>query len=171
LTEFFFNENGAVQFSQLPVSMETIFDLEDNLLLFFTGISRSASSILKDQDSRSRANGKDMLENLHFTKNLGIKSRDALLAGELNRFGELMHEHWDHKKSRSLGMTNQFIDDAYGKAMQSGGIGGKIVGAGGGGFLLIYASDREKLRNEMSKLGLEEVRFSFDFEGTKVMLS
>jgi D-glycero-alpha-D-manno-heptose-7-phosphate kinase len=112
-----------------------------------------------------------MLENLHFTKDLGIKSRDALISEDTNKFGELMHEHWEHKKSRSLGMSNQFIDNAYTKAIQSGGVGGKIVGAGGGGFLMIYASDREKLSYEISKIGLEEVRFHFDFEGTKVMLS
>jgi D-glycero-alpha-D-manno-heptose-7-phosphate kinase len=171
INEFEFHEDGSVSVNALAISNTTIHSLEDNLLLFFTGISRSASSILKDQDSKSRANSQDMFENLHFTKNLGIRSRDALLAGEVDRFGELMHEHWEHKKSRSLGMTNKFIDYAYEKAMQSGGVGGKIVGAGGGGFLLILASDKEKLRNEMSKLGLEEVRFSFDFEGTKVMLS
>jgi len=82
-----------------------------------------------------------------------------------------MHEHWEHKKSRSGGMSNPFIDDAYAKAMKSGAVGGKLVGAGGGGFLMFYAKDKEKLRFEMGKLGLEEVRFHFDFEGTKVILS
>jgi D-glycero-alpha-D-manno-heptose-7-phosphate kinase len=82
-----------------------------------------------------------------------------------------MHEHWEHKKSRSNGMSNEFIDDAYNKALKAGAVGGKLVGAGGGGFLMFYANDKEKLRNKMSEIGLEEVRFQFDFEGTKVILS
>ena len=82
-----------------------------------------------------------------------------------------MHEHWEHKKSRSSGMSNQFIDNAYEKAIKAGAVGGKLVGAGGGGFLMFYASDKDKLRTEMKNLGLHEVRFQFDFEGTKVVLS
>ena len=151
--------------------MQTVHDLEDNLLLFFTGISRSASSILKDQVDKSKANDAKMLENLHFTKDLGLRSKAALLQGDAKKFGELMHEHWEHKKSRSTGMTSEFIDHVYSKAIQFGAIGGKLVGAGGGGFLMFYASDKEMLRKKMSELGLEEVRFQFDFEGTKVILS
>ena len=112
-----------------------------------------------------------MIDNLHFIKDLGYRSRDALLAGETNKFGELMHEHWEHKRSRSQGMTNEFINTAYETAMTNGAIGGKLVGAGGGGFLMFYANDKTKLRNAMKELGLDEVRFQFDFEGTKVILS
>jgi D-glycero-alpha-D-manno-heptose-7-phosphate kinase len=92
------------------------------------------------------------------------------LAADTYKFGELMHEHWEHKKSRSSGMSNDFIDEAYNLGIKSGAVGGKLVGAGGGGFLMFYANDKERLRNSMSKLGLEEVRFKFDFEGTKVIL-
>jgi D-glycero-alpha-D-manno-heptose-7-phosphate kinase len=112
-----------------------------------------------------------MLENLHFTKDLGLRSKEALLNNDTQKFGELMHEHWEHKKSRSSGMTNEFIDSIYKKALKTGAVGGKIVGAGGGGFLMFYANDKESLRSEMAKIGLEEVRFQFDFEGTKVILS
>jgi D-glycero-alpha-D-manno-heptose-7-phosphate kinase len=171
ITEFNFHKDGSVTSAPLNLSVQTVHDLEDNLLLFFTGISRSAGSILKDQVDKSKANDSKMVENLHFTKDLGIRSKDALVNGNTKRFGELMHEHWEHKKSRSKGMTSDFIDDAYAQAIQAGAVGGKLVGAGGGGFLMFYADDKEMLRRKMSELGLEEVRFHFDFEGTKVILS
>jgi len=171
ISEFTFHKDGSVSSSPLNLSVQTVHDLEDNLLLFFTGISRSAGSILKDQVDKSKANDISMIDNLHFTKDLGLRSKAALLKNDTHNFGELMHEHWEHKKSRSNGMSNEFIDDAYNKALKSGAIGGKLVGAGGGGFLMFYANDKEKLRIKMSEMGLEEVRFQFDFEGTKVILS
>ena len=171
LTEFIFKKDGSVFAQPLAIALNTLHDLEDNLLLFFTGISRSAGSILKDQVTKSQSHDQKMLDNLHFTKDLGLRSKEALIQGNTTKFGELMHEHWEHKKSRSTGMSNQFIDDVYNLALKSGAVGGKLVGAGGGGFLMFYANDKEKLRAQMSKLGLEEVRFQFDFEGTKVILS
>lgn len=171
ITEFTFHKNGSVSSAPLNLSISTLHDLEDNLLLFFTGISRSASTILKDQVEKSQINDSKMLDNLHFTKELGLRSKSALLQGDTTRFGELMHEHWEHKKSRSIGMTSEFIDRAYSQAIQAGAAGGKLVGAGGGGFLMFYANDKERLRSRMRELGLEEVRFQFDFEGTKVILS
>ena len=171
ITEFVFHKDGSVTSAPLNLSMSTMHDLEDNLLLFFTGISRSASSILKDQVDKSNEKDSAMIDNLHFTKDLGLRSKAALLNSDANSFGELMHEHWEHKKSRSDGMTSEFIDNAYSQALKSGAVGGKLVGAGGGGFLMFYANDKEKLRSKMSEIGLEEVRFKFDFEGTKVILS
>ena len=171
ITEFNFHKDGSVSSAPLDLSVQTVHDLEDNLLLFFTGISRSAGSILKDQVDRSKAKDSKMVENLHFTKDLGLRSKAALVQGDTKKFGELMHEHWEHKKSRSSGMTSDFIDNAYSQAIHAGAVGGKLVGAGGGGFLMFYAEDKEMLRKKMSKLGLEEVRFQFDFEGTKVILS
>ncbi len=171
ITEFNFHENGSVSSAPLNLNVQTVHDLEDNLLLFFTGISRSAGSILKDQEVKSQSNNSAMIDNLHFTKELGLKSKAALMNNNTVLFGELMHEHWLHKKSRTNGMTNEFIDNAYLKGLQAGAVGGKLVGAGGGGFLMFYASDKERLRNKMVELGLEEVRFKFDFEGTKVILS
>jgi D-glycero-alpha-D-manno-heptose-7-phosphate kinase len=171
ITEFNFHKDGSVSSAPLNLSVQTVHDLEDNLLLFFTGISRSAGSILKEQVDKSRAKDSKMLENLHFTKDLGLRSKAALVQGDTKKFGELMHEHWEHKKSRSSGMTSDFIDVAYAQAIQSGAVGGKLVGAGGGGFLMFYADDKDRLRRKMSEMGLEEVRFQFDFEGTKVILS
>jgi D-glycero-alpha-D-manno-heptose-7-phosphate kinase len=155
----------------LRVSMDTMFDLEDNLLLFFTGFCRSAGGILKDQQVRSEKNDETMLRNLHYVKELGCRSKEALEAGKVAQFGELMHEHWEHKKRRSGGMSNHQIDEWYKLGIKNGAIGGKLVGAGGGGFLMFCANDRNKLRHVMAKAGLEEVRFRFDFEGTKVVLS
>jgi D-glycero-alpha-D-manno-heptose-7-phosphate kinase len=169
LTCFTFNRDDTVDVAPLQISMDTKFDLEDNLLLFFTGFSRSASSILKDQDTRTKSSDNDMIANLHFVKELGLKSKTLLETGKTTEFGTLMHEHWEHKKRRSGGMSNEQIDHWYDLGMKNGAVGGKLVGAGGGGFLLFYANDRNKLRHAMTAAGLEEVRFAFDFEGTKVL--
>jgi len=171
VTCFTFHKDDSVTAAPLAVSMETMFDLEDNLLLFFTGFSRSASGILKDQNLKSQQSDPEMLKNLHYVKDLGCRSRDALMDGKTELFGELMHEHWEHKKRRSGGMSNPKIDDWYELGIRHGAVGGKLVGAGGGGFLMFLAHDRNKLRKAMSGAGLEEVRFKFDFEGTKVVMS
>jgi len=171
ITCFDFHKDDKVTATPLGISMDTMFDLEDNLLLFFTGFSRSASGILKDQKDKSQQNNSEMLNNLHYVKDLGYRSRDALVSGNTPLFGELMHEHWEHKKRRSGGMSNPKIDEWYELGMTNGAIGGKLVGAGGGGFLMFMAHDRNKLRHAMTHAGLEEVRFKFDFEGTKVVMS
>ena len=171
ITCFTFGKDGRVETNPLGLSMDTLFELEDNLLLFFTGFSRSASNILKDQKVKSESRDSDMIENLHYVKDLGMRSRDALLGGNTRLFGTLMHEHWEHKKKRSGGMSNPEIDKWYSLAMRNGAIGGKLVGAGGGGFLMFLAEDRARLRKTMAGAGLEEVRFRFDFEGTKVLIS
>lgn len=171
VTCFTFHKDDKVTAAPLGNSIDTMFDLEDNLLLFFTGFSRSASGILKDQKVKSQQNDADMLNNLHYVKDLGYRSRDALVNGNTKLFGELMHEHWEHKKRRSGGMSNPEIDAWYELGMKNGAVGGKLVGAGGGGFLMFMAHDRNKLRHAMAHAGLEEVRFKFDFEGTKVVMS
>jgi D-glycero-alpha-D-manno-heptose-7-phosphate kinase len=171
LTCFTFHRDDSVTAVPLKISMDTLFDLEDNILLFFTGYSRSAGDILQDQKDRTQKNDDDMLKNLHFVKELGIRSKEALESGDVIKFGELMHSHWEHKKRRSGGMSNPKIDELYELGLKNGAVGGKLVGAGGGGFLMFYASDRNKLSHAMSKAGLQEVRFGYDFEGTKVVLS
>ncbi len=170
VTCFTFNPDGTVDARPLKASMDALFELEDNLLLFFTGFSRSAGSILADQKQRTEESDATMLENLHYVKELGVRSLSALEDGKPALFGDLMNEHWEHKKRRSNGMSNPQIDEWYDLGRKNGGIGGKLVGAGGGGFLLFYSEDHKRLRNAMTKAGLEEVRFRFDFEGTKVLL-
>jgi D-glycero-alpha-D-manno-heptose-7-phosphate kinase len=171
ITCFKFMENGKVEAWPLKLSRETRDNLEDNLLLFFTGFSRSASAILKEQDQKSKSDDKSMIENLHFVKDLGLKSQAALEGGNLPEFARLMDVHWQHKKQRSGGMSNPKINEWYELAMASGALGGKLIGAGGGGFLMFYAEDKVRLRHAMRKAGLQEVRFRFDFEGTKLVIS
>ena len=171
ITCFDFHPDGTVEARPLAISMETLFDLEDNLLLFFTGFARSAGALLRDQKERSDELDPEMLDNLHYVKELGARSRRSLEEGDCRTFGALMHEHWEHKKRRSKGMSNAHIDEWYELGLKHGALGGKLVGAGGGGFLMFYAEDKTPLRQAMRQAGLEEVRFRFDFEGTKVLLS
>ena len=169
ITCFRFMPDGRVEAFPLKISEETLFNLEDNLLLFFTGYSRSASKILKEQDDKSKKSDKAMIENLHFVKDLGLQSQRALESDDLHEFARLMDVHWQRKKERSEGMSNSDIDNWYEAAMANGALGGKLIGAGGGGFLMFYTDDKARLRHAMREKGLTEVRFRFDFEGTKVL--
>ena len=171
LTCFTFHPDERVTAVPLRISEETIHDLEDHLLLFFTGYSRSAGQILQDQQTRSLKEEDEMIQNLHYVKKLGLRSKEALERGAGEAFGSLLHEHWEHKKSRSGGMSNLQIDQWYELGVQNGAVGGKLVGAGGGGFLMFYARDQQKLRAAMARAGLREVRFRFDFDGTKIVLN
>ena len=171
LTCFNFLPDGKVEAWPLKISDETRDNLEDNLLLFFTGYSRSASAILKEQDQKSKSDDKSMIENLHFVKDLGLQSQAALESGNLPEFARLMDVHWQRKKQRSGGMSNPKINEWYDLALANGALGGKLIGAGGGGFLMFYAEDKAKLRHAMRQSGLKEVRFRFDFEGTKLVTS
>jgi D-glycero-alpha-D-manno-heptose-7-phosphate kinase len=170
LTCFQFLPNGHVEAWPLKIDDDTLYALEDNLLLFFTGYSRSASSILKEQDDRSKTRQQAMIDNLHFVKELGYQSKEALEKGDLGRFAELMNVHWEFKKQRSGSMSNTDIDGWYALARENGALGGKLIGAGGGGFLMFYAEEKARLRQAMHQVGLREVRFRFDWEGTKVVL-
>jgi D-glycero-alpha-D-manno-heptose-7-phosphate kinase len=170
VTCFTFARDGAVTATPLQVDADTLYNLEDNLLLFFTGYSRSASGILKEQDQKSKKADPEMIDNLHFVKELGFRSKEAFERGDLRGFAALMNVHWEHKKKRSRGMSNGDIDRWYYLALDSGALGGKLIGAGGGGFLMFYAEEKSRLRAAMAREGLREVRFGFDFEGAKVVL-
>jgi len=170
ISEFNINKKGFVNPKTLNLKEETIEKLEDNLLLYFTGFSRSSSKILNEQNKKTILNNKEMIENLDFVKNLAVEIKKTLLKGDLKNFGYLMHEHWKYKISRSKNMSNKVINEYYNFAMKNGAIGGKIVGAGGGGFLLFYSETPSKLRNALKKTNLKEVRFKFDFEGVKQIL-
>jgi len=169
ITSFEFQPDGRVVALPLRLDADTLSNLEDNLLLYFTGYSRSASAILKEQDDASRKKDAAMSENLHEVKDLGYRSQRALETGDLQAFAELLSEQWERKKQRSGAMSNDRIDSWYRLALENGARGGKLIGAGGGGFLLFYAEDKTRLRRAMSETGLREVRFRFDFEGTKVV--
>ncbi len=171
LTCFEFRPDDAVKAWPLGISAERRQELEDNLVLFFTGYSRSAASILAEQDGKSRDHDAEITRQLDYIKELGQRSREALESGDLAGFGRLLHEHWQHKKQRSARMSNPVIDECYAHAMANGALGGKLVGAGGGGFLLFYAEDRPRLLRAMREKGLNEVRFQFDFQGTTVVIN
>jgi len=169
ITCFRFLSDDRVEVEPLRLDSETMANLEDNLLLFFTGSTRSASEILKDQNVRTLSKDGEMTANLHFVKELGYASKMALESRDLRRFAELMHEHWEHKKKRSNGMSNPQIDALYQLGRQNGALGGKLIGAGGGGFLMFYTEDKTRLRGAMRQAGLREVRVRFDFAGTSVL--
>ena len=165
-----FNRNGTVSATPAQISAETLANLEDGLVMFFTGITRSAGQILKEQDDKSKAKDSAIIDNLHYVKDLGLRSLKAMEAGNLQGFGTLMDEHWQQKKKRSGAMSNPQIDAWYDLAMRNGAVGGKLIGAGGGGFLLFYTEDKKRVRHVMREAGLEEVRVRFDFEGTKTLV-
>jgi D-glycero-alpha-D-manno-heptose-7-phosphate kinase len=170
ITCFEFRTDGTVGVEPVRISPETLANIEDNLSLFFTGFSRSASNILRDQDTRSKQRDHEMIENLHFIKRLGYESKAALESGDLHAFAEILDVHWEHKRKRSPGMSNGRIDAYYELARNNGALGGKLVGAGGGGFLMLYTEDKTRLRRAMYEAGLREVRFQFDFEGARLVV-
>jgi D-glycero-alpha-D-manno-heptose-7-phosphate kinase len=166
LTCLYFEPGGEVRTAPLQVPTTTLHDLEEHLLMFFTGYSRDAETMLEDQKSRSEQGDVEMIESLHVVKSIGEKSKEALESGDTEGFAALMHEHWMRKRERSTGMTNDMIDEWYDVGIRNGALGGKLVGAGAGGFLLFYAKEPDRLRNAMA---LEEVRFQFDLDGSVVM--
>jgi D-glycero-alpha-D-manno-heptose-7-phosphate kinase len=169
VTGFEFRQDGRVVATPLNASDEILDLLEDNLVMVSTGYYRSASAVLKEQDDKSKKNDQSMIDNLHYVKELGYRSREAIETGNLARYGEIMHEHWMHKKKRSPMMSNPDIDRWYQLALDNGAIGGKVIGAGGGGFLLFYTEEKAKLRAVLKQAGLMEIRFGFDYEGTKIL--
>jgi D-glycero-alpha-D-manno-heptose-7-phosphate kinase len=165
ICSYTFKPDGTVQVESLELEATVLRRLRDQLLLFYTGEARAASSMLADQDARSRAGDEQMLENLHRTKELGLHSRELLSDGKLEEYAELMHEHWEHKRRRSPGMTDARIDGLYALARRNGVIGGKLVGAGGGGFLLVYTRRPEDTRRAMEAMNAPELAFDFEFAG------
>jgi D-glycero-alpha-D-manno-heptose-7-phosphate kinase len=162
-----FNPDGSVDVEPLELAPATLRSLQERLLLFYTGAARDASAVLADQDERSRHADQEMLTNLDRTKALGVQSRELLEGGDLESYAELMHEHWENKRGRSPGMTTERIDDLYTLARRSGVIGGKLVGAGGGGFLLVYARRPADTRMAMAAAGAQELAFDFEFAGAQ----
>ena len=171
ITCFRFLKDDRVEAYPLQLSADTLHDLEDNLMIFFTGYSRSASSILKDQNDKSTSKDPEMISNLHFVKEIGMRTQRAFERGQLWEVADLMNEHWEYKRKRSSGISNPKIDEWYELARANGALGGKLIGAGGGGFLMFYSENKPKLRHALTAAGLREVRFRFDFEGTKVIAS
>ncbi len=173
LTCLTFDKNGDVLVEPLRISREALDQLEGNILLFFTGEQRSASEILYDQDEKSKQDAPEMIQNLHEIKEIGLETRKYLERGEVDMLGELFHVHWETKKKRSQKMSNPFVDECYEVARKNGAAGGKLVGAGGSGFLMFYCQNNHKpeLIKTMQKMGLRWERFHFDFEGAKILVN
>jgi D-glycero-alpha-D-manno-heptose-7-phosphate kinase len=171
ISQFTISKDGSVEVSPLELSSQTIHLLEANLCLFYTGKSRDASKLLSDQDKRSRQKERVILKDLDEIKSIGAETKIALENANMYKFAELMNEHWQIKRRRTEGMSSNAIDQIYTLALENGALGGKLVGAGGGGFLMFYTEDPPRLRSVMESLKMRELRFGFDFEGTKVVLS
>jgi len=166
-----YGTDGEVRVSPLEMSDARVRELRDSLMLFFVGYTRSASELLCEQKTRSLNGDRSMLDGLHFTKELGREIRNVLEQGRIADLGLLMDAHWQRKRGRSAGMTNERIDSLYALATGDGGAtGGKLVGAGGSGFLLFQTNDRRRLRETMTRAGLSEMDFSFDFDGSVVLV-
>lgn len=170
LTSLTIDRQGVVVVEPLPVEPDLVEALESNLLLFYTHGTRDATAILARQDGAARRKDVNVVGNLREIKDIGLEIRDEIVKGNLRRFGELMHVHWQAKKQLSHGISNPHIDAWYDLARRHGAIGGKISGAGGGGFLMLYCEDnKRRLREAMRGAGLRELNFRFEFEGSKVV--
>ena len=168
-----FEKNGDVIVEPLHISYEAVDQLESNMLLFHSGIERNASEILSEQDEKSKKDAPEVIDNLHQIKEIGLETRKALERGDVDKFGEFLHVHWETKKKRSRKMTDPFIDECYEVARKNGALGGKIVGAGGGGFFMFYCNNnsKPKLYRAMKKMGLKSMKFQFDPEGAKILVN
>lgn len=166
-------QDGKVKVSPLNISMSIAEELHSRLLLFFTGISRNANHILQEQRRDTEENDPVVLESLHRTKEIGYRVKEYLENGDCEKFGLLLHEHWENKKRRSVAISNEGVDAWYEIARKKGALGGKLIGAGGGGFLMLYCPIRKKesVRQALAKTGLREMPYQFDFEGAKVMVN
>jgi len=172
LSTFVAEQDGTVTVESLcpqKISVEALRALEKNLMMFYTGVRRKSSDALSIQAKATQSGEKEMIENLHRVKALGREIKETLVAGDFHHFGELLDQHWQEKIKR-MGASNSQINSWYEIAKQSGAIGGKLMGAGGGGFFLFYCEDKkDQLRNAMADLGILEHAFSFDLSGTKIM--
>jgi len=165
--------DGRVKVRPLDISMTTVEEFRNSVLLFYTGVTRRSSDILEDQKRDTRRGDTTVVDSLHRTKELGYRIREALEQGDLERFGLLLHEHWENKKRRSAKISDPRIDEWYEIARRNGALGGKIMGAGGGGFFMLYCPNncKARLRHALSAAGLREMSYDFDFEGTKVLVN
>lgn len=166
-----YGRDETVRLRPLAMDDEALMELRDSLMLFFLGRTRSATALLQEQKCRCEIRDEQMLGSLHFTKQLGHEIGKVLESGRIYEYGGLLHEHWLSKRQRSQGMSNSAMDEIYCAARTSGrALGGKLVGAGGSGFFLLQTRDRKRLRDVMTGMGLSEMDFSFDFDGSVVLL-
>jgi D-glycero-alpha-D-manno-heptose-7-phosphate kinase len=171
ITAFTFNKDGSVEVEPVPMRPEVMDDLESSLLIFYSGVERAASTILKEQAKSITQNKDSAVERMHRIKALGYDTKRILVGGTLDQYGELLHEHWTNKRKLAANMSDSVIDEHYEAARKAGAIGGKLMGAGGGGFFMFYAraADRRRVHDALSARGLRPMRFRFDFDGARIM--
>jgi D-glycero-alpha-D-manno-heptose-7-phosphate kinase len=171
ITAFTFNKDGSVETERLPIQDSIIDELEANLLIFYSGVERSASVVLAEQGQKIQQNKDQALERMHRIKALGYDTKKLLLDGNIDTYGELLHEHWTNKRKLASKMTDSVIDEHYEAARKAGAIGGKLMGAGGGGFFMFYvrSPDRRRVYETLAARGLRPMRFRFDFDGARIM--
>ena len=165
-----YGADDSVSVFPLQMSEQAVHELRDSLMLFFVGATRSASTLLNDQREQSERKNAGMIDSLHFAKELGREIRSSLESGKTLEFGPMMHQHWLRKRERSAGMSSDLVDQIYETGRREGALGGKLVGAGGAGFMLFQTEDRRRLLRAMLDLGLTELDFSFDFDGSVVLV-
>ena len=167
-----FEQDESVSVEPLSLEPELVREFESNLLLFFTGAAHHSWTILKEQEHSTKTRSGAAVESLHEIRELAEMMRATLKAGNLDRFGELLHKGWEAKKKVSEKISTSRIDEMYGAARAEGAIGGKITGAGGGGFLLLYCPKptQENVRRKLSAIGAREMGFEFDFQGAQVVV-
>lgn len=173
ITALEIDRDGSVCAGPLTVSEEVVERLENDLLLFYTGVKRKAGDILIGQ-SKAASEGKgEVTGALHEIKGIGRQVMQTLRDGDLLRFGELLHLHWEVKKQMSKKISSNHLDRWYDLARQNGAVGGKVMGAGGGGFFMFYCNgnDKDHLRRVLSAEGLRCLRFSLAPQGSKVMVN
>ncbi len=170
INEYTFKPNGKVIVNNLGLSKIFLENLRESSLMYFTGYSRSASKLLDVQKKYTIKNNKEMIENLKTVKSLGFETKKALLTEKISKYADILNYQWDLKKKRNLNSSNKKINEIYRYALSNGALGGKLIGAGGGGFIYFLTEDKVFLRNKMKKIGLDEVHFNFDFEGTKNLI-
>jgi D-glycero-alpha-D-manno-heptose-7-phosphate kinase len=169
---YYFNMDGTVTIEPVKITEERLLEIQNNIILFYLKSKRSASQILKIQNQKSQDNDKETFDNLHRIKEIGLYTKKIFEKGNIDEFGEILHNHWLTKKNLSDKISSPFIDEAYELSLKNGAIGGKVVGAGGGGFLMIYCpKDKPKLVKAMSKIGLYPTYFAFENGGAKIVLS
>lgn len=169
---YYFNQDGTVDIEPINISDGALMELQSNLFLFYLSKSRFASNVLKDQNTKVIENDSQIIERLHKIKEIGFYTKKVFEAGKIDEFGELLNEHWKVKKGLSNKISDSTIDEIYDVALKNGALGGKVVGAGGGGFLLFYCSQNKiKFLEAMEKLNLKPTWFTFEKEGAKKIYS
>jgi D-glycero-alpha-D-manno-heptose-7-phosphate kinase len=166
-----FHPDGSVDVERLALRDEVVDDLESNLIIYYSGVERAASTVLKEQAKTIVENKNDAVERMHRIKALGHETKRILLAGSIDSYGEMLHEHWTNKRKLAANMADGAIDEHYEAARKAGAIGGKLMGAGGGGFFMFYvrAPDRHRVQEVLAGRGLRPMRFRFDFDGARIM--